>query len=64
VNLYRWIFWELLKASDQGMNLWQQVQASLLNVLGDQEHQIPTNYGAVLVKKLKTSEVWQALQAA
>lgn len=62
VNLYRWILWKLIKASEQGLDLWPQVQRAILNVMGDQEHDVPTNYGAVLVRKLKVSGIWQELQ--
>ena len=63
LNLYRWILWKLLKASEQGLDLWSYVQGAFLNVLGDQEQNIPTNYGAVLVKKLKTSGLWSDLKS-
>lgn len=62
LNLYRWILWASLKAFQQGRDVIQQVITALLNVLGDMDDEIPTNYGAVIVKKLKTSGIWDCLK--
>ncbi|WP_229684993.1 hypothetical protein, partial [Deinococcus roseus] len=64
VNLYRWVLWRLIEASQHGRDYWQVVQTSLLSILGDQNDKISTNYGAVFVAKLKRLGVWEELRFA
>lgn len=63
LNLYRWILWSALKAHQQGRDILQLVVNILLNVLGDQQDDIPTNWGRVIIGKLKVMGLWDDLKA-